>query len=35
LERATAIATEALEARFGPDSFEAPTRWFEISAFLG
>jgi ubiquinone/menaquinone biosynthesis C-methylase UbiE len=32
LDRATAIATEALEARFGSGTFDAPTRWFQISA---
>ena len=32
LERATAIATEALEARFGSGTFDAPTRWFQIAA---
>ncbi len=32
LERATVIATQALEARFGPGRFDAPTRWFQVSA---
>lgn len=32
LEHATRIATEALVATFGAGTFDAPTRWFEISA---
>ena len=32
LDRATDIATEALEARFGSATFDAPTRWFEVTA---
>lgn len=31
LERATVIATEALEARFGSATFDAPTRWFQAA----
>ena len=32
LERATAIATEALEARYGTEAFDAPTRWLDVVA---
>jgi len=32
LEQATVIATAALEARFGSGTFDAPTRWFQVSA---
>jgi hypothetical protein len=35
LEQATVIATEALEARFGQGTFDAPTRWFQIAARSG
>jgi len=32
LDEATAIATEALELRFGAGPFEAPTRWLQVTA---
>ncbi|HUQ00443.1 MAG TPA: class I SAM-dependent methyltransferase [Aeromicrobium sp.] len=32
LDEATAIAQEALETRFGPDTFKAPTRWLQVTA---
>lgn len=32
VEEATATATEALERRFGPGPFEAPTRWLQVTA---
>jgi SAM-dependent methyltransferase len=32
LKQATAIATGALEARFGPGTFDAPTRWIQLAA---
>jgi ubiquinone/menaquinone biosynthesis C-methylase UbiE len=32
LERATAIAEEALEKTFGAGTFDAPTRWFQVIA---
>ena len=32
VERATAIAAAALEERFGTGTFDAPTRWIEVTA---
>jgi len=32
LEEATAVATDALEDRFGAGPFEAPTRWLQVTA---
>jgi ubiquinone/menaquinone biosynthesis C-methylase UbiE len=32
LDRATAIAAQALETRFGSGTFDASTRWFQITA---
>jgi ubiquinone/menaquinone biosynthesis C-methylase UbiE len=32
LEEATAIAREALTRRFGPGTFDAPTRWLQVTA---
>jgi SAM-dependent methyltransferase len=35
LERATDLATDALTARFGSATFDAPTRWFQVTARRG